>query len=1098
MGTQITKADLRGFLVPYKLTKEYIWEAQSTFTQQEFFSSSPVPAVPSKMTIKANGNPSPNSDYQVITREAGINRSARFSIRNNSDSNTIEYGNDAPSSISYIETLAFKQTSIAGETGLFPSTLSFDDGSLLVATQYKDLSSPVQREIRVYRRDKDGNVTNTTVYQWQTLSGITQNAPPSLCSLDDGSVLLIFPFEKDNFLSFHVYRSTDRGATFSIASLNAVDHNIEVGSGASQYLLKRIKIASCNGQVLLLVETFFNTATNAQNRLFQFASVDGGGSFKLVTESSKLDDFSFASVNLIVRNNQFCISYVGSLTQVHYMTLPHAFYQIQDMRGSGKFEIAATRGALAGGSDLALTDADLCMWLDDSNDIWFAFHDHNNDQIGLSFSVDGFVFKGDQTGVNTRVLFFMDIQASLNHVYLKNMSAVSYLGGSVMACNFSAQTSVSGDSLTLLFLGNYSTQPSLNSRSTTREEKTPFNRKSFFYQYLPFETPPNTSEATTTGTGTENLSIANTLKVQVTSAQTDRKYQYTIPDSTEGGYVKAIIYGVSIGTGASKGRGYIEVTSTQLSKLKSGVKVLFEESHFYIYDSISGALLASIGQNNVTGTEIFIAVRFTSATVYYKNMNNDNLRKYTVALDTTTLATTASASTHLVTASFGIEGSPTSGVSTSNYKMFLIGGSDRVGENLISQSSDELAYRSFPDIGNRLYIDDKINIAVQNGVSYYGENWQLLPESQYPIDNVFHLVSPTPRNYWKSESVGSGAKAQERIAFNLDKSGSSNITELGNDIIGLHLGNINFRLFELQYWNGASWVTKASIDTSNNMQHGYVLKGLTLKQDTTNVSGRNYYFFDELAGYIAECTVGPTTTYHRIVSNTEGVFGNSDAKECIILLETAPSGNGIVRIVPSSCSVVVSLNSQQASAWAILINTQETIDKCFQIGHITLGPIAITGTQYSKGRSITIESGSITSELPDRVNYTRVVSPVRRSVNISWSDGVDISTFYDSNPDPDYYKSSSSGGSLAVSNFQDAPYLMEGLLTYLQGNQLPLVYLPALSTSSDTRVFNRKSESILATIEGEISLESVTGDELRGNGEGEVMRIGSMTLQEIV
>jgi len=75
---------------------------------------------------------------------------------------------------------------------------------------------------------------------------------------------------------------------------------------------------------------------------------------------------------------------------------------------------------------------------------------------------------------------------------------------------------------------------------------------------------------------------------------------------------------------------------------------------------------------------------------------------------------------------------------------------------------------------------------------------------------------------------------------------------------------------------------------------------------------------------------------------------------------------------------------------------------------------------------------------------------------------------------------------------------MEGLLTYLQGNQLPLVYLPALSTSSDTRVFNRKAQHILSTIEGEISLESVTGDELRGNGEGEVMRIGTMTLQEIV
>ncbi len=1095
---QLSKNDLRGFLVPYKLTKDHVWSSQSTFTQDEFFASTPKAENPSKMTIKATGSPQATADYQVITREAGINRSARFSIRNNTDSNTIEYGNDAPSSISYIETLAFKQTGIAGETGLFPSTLSFEDGTLLVATQYKDLASPIQREIKVYRRDKDGNVTNTTVYQWQTLTGITQNAPPSLCALDDGSVLLIFPFEKDNFLSFHVYRSTDRGATFSIASLNVVDYNIEVGSGASQYLLKGIKAASCNGQVLLLVETFFNTATNAQNRLFQFVSVDGGGSFKLVTESLKLDDSAYASVNLIVRNNQFCIAYIGSLTQVHYMTLPHAFYQIQDMKASGKFEIAATRTALAGGSDLAMTDADLCLWLDDSNDIWLAFHEHSNDWIGLAFSVDGFTFKGEQTGVNTRVLFFMDIQTSLNHVYLKNMTAVSYLGGSVMACNFSAQTSVSGDSLSLLFLGSYSTQPSLNIRSTTREEKTPFNRKSFYYQYLPFETPPNTSEATTTGTGTENLSIANTLRVQVTSAQTDRKYEYTIPDSTEGGYVKSVIYDVSIGTGANKGRGYIEVTSTQLSKLKSGVKILFEESHFYIYDSVSGALLATVGQNNVTGTEVFIAVRFTSATVWYKNMGNDNLRKYTVALDTTTLATTASASTHLVSASFGIEGSPSTGTAISKFKMFFVGGSDRVGENIISQDNDEIAYRSFPDIGNRLYIDDKINIAVQNGVSYFNDSWQLLPESQNPIDNVFHLVSPTPRNFWVSSSVGSGSKSSERIAFNLDKSGSSNVTELGNDIIGLHLGNINFRMFKLQYHNGVSWVNIADVDTSSGMNHGYVKRGLTIIQDKTNVVNQSYYFFNELKGFVAECTVGATVTYHRIVSNSEGVFGNSNAKACTILLESAPSGNGTVKIIPTSVTVAVSLNGIQASSWAVFIDTQETIDLNFRIGHLSLGPIAITGTQYSRGRQILIESGAITTEQPDRTAYTKIVSPVRRRVDLAWSDGVDISAFYDNNPDPDFYKSSSTGGSLAVSNYQDAPYLMEGLLTYLQGNQLPLVYLPAITTASDLRIFNRRAEHLLATIEGDISIESVTGDELRGDGQGEVMRVGTITVQEVV
>ena len=197
MATQITKADLRGFLIPYKLTKDNVWTAQSTFTEQEYFCSSPVPAVPSKMTMKGTGNPSSSADYQVITREAGINRSAKFSIKNNTDSSSIEYGNDASSSIRYMETLTYKTGAMTGDIGLYPSTLSFEDGTLLTACQYQDLSVAGTRSIKVYKRDKDGNVTSTIVFSYTTagLSLVTQGTYPSLCKLDDGSVLMAIPFE---------------------------------------------------------------------------------------------------------------------------------------------------------------------------------------------------------------------------------------------------------------------------------------------------------------------------------------------------------------------------------------------------------------------------------------------------------------------------------------------------------------------------------------------------------------------------------------------------------------------------------------------------------------------------------------------------------------------------------------------------------------------------------------------------------------------------------------------------------------------------------------------------------------------------------------
>ena len=1093
---QLTKDDLRGFLIPYKIDKSHIWTAQSTFTQDEYFCATPEGAIPSKMTLKATGTPTSTADYQVLTRRAGINRSARFSIRNNTDSNTIEYGNDAPSSITYFETLTYKTGGAAGDIGLHPNTLSFEDGTLLTACQYTNLAAGLNRSVYVFKRDMSGTVTSTSVFSYSTpeLTLVTQPTMSAMCKLDDGSVLLVFPYEDGTQMTFRVYRSIDGGSSFELASKNATDYYIPVGSGASDYLLKGVKVASCNGQVMLLVETFFNTATNAQNRLFQFTSIDGGGNFKLVTDTDKLDDYAFASVNLMIRNNQFVVSYVGSLSEIHYLTLPHAFFQIQDMRSAARYYVAVSSVVLGTGTDLAIENAGLATWLDDSNDIWLAFHELNSDSIRFGFSSDGVVF---YASASNEALFFMETRAGVTHTFIKNMSAVSYLGGSVLACNWSTNTAITGDSLGVLFLGNYSTNPSLDKKNDFTIDNR-YNRKTYTFTYLPIETPPNCNTLTTSGTGVENLDSAGFLEINVTLPQADRKYLWTGSNAQKGGYVKAIFYDVATGSGGSVAETFIEVTHTGVTKLKSGVKLLVRSSQFLIFDSVSSALLATITQNSLTGTEVFIAINTNTATVWYKNMGNDNLRKYTVALDTTTLATVAAASSFVLTAEFGINGTPTTGTARSKFKAFLVGSDYAVGDNLISQNADELAYRPYPDTGRNLYLDDKIKIAVQNGVTYHGENWQILPESTYPIDNIFHLVSPTPRNFWKSETVGSGSKSQERIAFNLDSGSSANVTELGNDIIGLHLGNINFRAFTVQYWNGVSWVPKAVIDTSENMNHGYVKRGLTLIQDKTNVVDQSYYFFNELKGYYVECTVGGAVSYHKIVSNTEGVFGNSNAKMCTILLETAPSGNGTVKIIPKSVTVAMSLNGVQASSWAILIDTQETFDKNFRIGHLSIGPLAITGTQYSKGRKILVESGSVTTEQPDRTAYTKVVSPVRRKIDISWSDGVDLSDFYDNNPDPDYYKSSSSGAALAVSNYQDAPYLMEGILTYLQGNQLPLVYLPALSTSDDTRVFNRRAEHLLATIDGDVSIESVTGDELRGNGQGEIMRIGTITIQEVV
>ena len=135
---------------------------------------------------------------------------------------------------------------------------------------------------------------------------------------------------------------------------------------------------------------------------------------------------------------------------------------------------------------------------------------------------------------------------------------------------------------------------------------------------------------------------------------------------------------------------------------------------------------------------------------------------------------------------------------------------------------------------------------------------------------------------------------------------------------------------------------------------------------------------------------------------------------------------------------------------------------------------------------------------PDRTAYSRNIAPSQRTIEVSWSDGVDISSFYNNNPDPDYFKSSSSGGSLAVSNYKDAPYLLEGVLREIQGTKRPLVYLPKIVTNDDIRVLNRRHEHMIGVLDSEIQMESITGDELTGDGRGEVFRVATITLREVL
>jgi hypothetical protein len=61
------------------------------------------------------------------------------------------------------------------------------------------------------------------------------------------------------------------------------------------------------------------------------------------------------------------------------------------------------------------------------------------------------------------------------------------------------------------------------------------------------------------------------------------------------------------------------------------------------------------------------------------------------------------------------------------------------------------------------------------------------------------------------------------------------------------------------------------------------------------------------------------------------------------------------------------------------------------------------------------------------------------------------------------------------------------------------MYLPRISRSANiTEILNRRQNHIMVTIQGEVSEESVLGSEFSGDIGGEVFRVGSMVLRELI
>ena len=1095
MATNTTPEFLRGFLIPLSLDDTNIWNAQSTFTQADSFAGDPTPKQNSPMRLYAKGQQESDSTITIKTKHAGYaGFGAGFTVIDNQTSK--EYGFDPQNAIS--EWMNIKFSSSVSTSYLHPDVMNSDDGDILIV--YEDKNS-LAYNVRVIKQNQDGTQTDTLVYTQPALSG--EHYHPCLCTLPDGSFLLAFLIGEATSANLRTYSSED-GTTWTLRSSTAISDKISVGSSTGSgsafqnYNVQRMRIAQASGVVLLMIETNWNdTSATKRNRLLQYASADLGGTFSLVTTEAAVDDHSFKSINLYSKNGSFSFVYIGATNQVHYMIIPSGYEIAQSLRNAQSY-IVVSSDTVAGGSDDFMTSGELGAWSDygiSDNVVYALLSGSHPGGFEIMTSEDGIEWRTAGPNINGIGFVLSSGDASTT---IKNISCSSWTGRSVIVSQ--VETTATNNSIAMLFLGGYASGVNLPVAGVD-DDLTYWNRMGFLYNILGIDLFGNYSILTKTGAGSETLggsgvalsgAVYYDLSLSVVGLP-------TADVVGKGLIVRARIESITGGSTTGSERRGIRMSIDDTSE-DYEVEVRITADTIYVFDYNATSSPGSQGSLSLGGgVDLLIAFSSGKLNVWYRSISpQSNRRDWVSALSLSGLSDGGGGGSSSQSIRFG-HTAYSSGSLDTTWRSLHVANGFNLGEQIHTFSSPtDLSERPYPVRGRYLWTLDNVQISSVEGASYEGDEFDILPTSRYPIENVLFDVSPTPRETWRSVSVGSGNVPEQFIAIKLNPDTSVHTDEsLPNDLIGVHLGNINFRTAKLEYYSSGSWTALHTFTTyirSYSNSQGRTLRGFSGLEEP-------YLKYNECAGWRVYINTASGYVWRTIVSNSEGKFGgtSTNTKQAVLLLdsEVTASTNAITYLVPNHCTLLANLNGLRVEALGIRIPAQETLENYVQLGILSLGSVVLPGKQYQRGRSISLSAGTQTTTTQGGTRYSRNLRPSQRRLRIGWTEGIDTSELQGASPDPDYWMASSTAGAEPVAVQNDTPDLLLGMIDYLSGSLRPVVYLPLISKTSNYRGLLRADEQIFCTLEGEVEVEHVLGSEFQSDG-GEVFRVATLSFLEIV
>jgi len=988
-------------------------------------------------------------------------------------------GWDPPSTISAYEFVDRSTTAAAWKD---PHVLATSDGTIYCITQ------EAGRYVTVWKRPMSSGVwASTRVYDSvnSVYTGAV-HAAPCLVALPSGRLVALFWLYDASGSGIASSMSDDDGATWSTPQL------VETTLGAAGYVVTRIRAAYLSGQVCMLA----TTVVGAIDAVIQFASVDGGASFVLVNTPG---DWQGGYAEIVAHAGAFVACSINpAATTSSSNCVPR----------SRRWASAFTSGATATGVFLQsdsetrtwgtvaaglLTAADLAMCVDQNDTLWVI---GSNYDVGHGALREYYTTRSEDGGSTWALVGKSGARAWWRGLdtatHPQDVTVCAQGGRLVVLCNQAANPGTADDSLCGIYLGGSTAigQPQMIRAVSLQDYSCGQS-----VTWLPWDLPQNTGATwTASGGGAPTITFTGQgLRVQHAVIADAQRWQAT-PTTTNAQGIVAMMeckvvagtarLGATISGGANGYACEIQVTPSTI----------------VLRDVVAGTTVNSV---TTTAGASGVQVKFglgddtgvnNQGKVYaYYRPTSTNADRNWIFLGRAEARTTYLQRSGAVVAD-AVYFETASGTATGDYyfrQVAYAAGAD-AGVNLYTGQFTEFPTgtlgQTFGAAPSPL-AETGVKLAMTDGPARAGEQWTISTQYRYPVSRIDPLNSPSPDARWRSTSDA----AENCIVWSMTEA-----TPPEGNLWGVYVDGANWSTATVEGWDGAAWVSLGTLSLVLGSSLRYTRAGeiVNCAPLVGSADIDDYIQRDALRGCIWRGGGGATPRYIR--TNTGGRWLGSallSTTRPTIVLETfsvadTAAGSSASITSPRGCLVIRNLTAY--SRIALRIGAQSTPEGYFTLGAAVIGPITWLGN-YDFARQMGIETNIDTVEAGNGSRRKRKQGKPRRYAQIAWTDGIDTSNTHDTAPDyvEPYTGGTPMGGPAAIAT--------DVLGLVMQNDVSPVVYLPKLviPASAATSMIKAYDLLLYGTIETDtIQMDTVVGDEHTGSGSGELVRVGTMRIDE--